>query len=245
MKSSVLGMTLMSIVTSMGLLHPLDTHAAFINYGTSITVRGEVGNSSGIEDSFYEQDIFWNASGTVSKLGSVASSTGHLSATSASTTTYGADGFSFSGSSSSQATIDESSGVLQIASSDSWFQWEFIVTEYTTVSVSFSGLLPEDTSISSSGSSLSMYECDFNCWGSSPLSDNSSFLASPGITYVMYGGLNTEIGTITTSGSADANWSLNVTGTSAAAPEVPIPAAAWLFGSGLLGLIGVARRKKA
>jgi hypothetical protein len=26
---------------------------------------------------------------------------------------------------------------------------------------------------------------------------------------------------------------------------VPIPAAAWLFGSGLLGLIGIARRKKA
>jgi len=25
---------------------------------------------------------------------------------------------------------------------------------------------------------------------------------------------------------------------------VPVPAAAWLFGSGLLGLIGVARRKK-
>ena len=27
--------------------------------------------------------------------------------------------------------------------------------------------------------------------------------------------------------------------------EVPIPAAAWLFGSGLLGLVGIARRKKA
>ena len=27
--------------------------------------------------------------------------------------------------------------------------------------------------------------------------------------------------------------------------QVPVPAAAWLFGSGLLGLIGVARRKKA
>ncbi|MBT8120578.1 MAG: VPLPA-CTERM sorting domain-containing protein, partial [Gammaproteobacteria bacterium] len=26
---------------------------------------------------------------------------------------------------------------------------------------------------------------------------------------------------------------------------VPVPAAAWLFGSGLIGLIGVARRKKA
>ena len=28
-------------------------------------------------------------------------------------------------------------------------------------------------------------------------------------------------------------------------PEVPVPAAVWLFGSGLLGLVGVARRKKA
>lgn len=28
-------------------------------------------------------------------------------------------------------------------------------------------------------------------------------------------------------------------------PEVPIPAAMWLFGSGLLGLVGMARRKKA
>jgi hypothetical protein len=32
--------------------------------------------------------------------------------------------------------------------------------------------------------------------------------------------------------------------TNTAAP-VPVPAAAWLFGSGLLGLVGVARRKKA
>jgi hypothetical protein len=30
-----------------------------------------------------------------------------------------------------------------------------------------------------------------------------------------------------------------------AAPAVPVPAAVWLFGSGLLGLVGVARRKKA
>ena len=29
------------------------------------------------------------------------------------------------------------------------------------------------------------------------------------------------------------------------APAVPIPAAVWLFGSGLLGLVGVARRKRS
>ncbi|MGB5716088.1 MAG: VPLPA-CTERM sorting domain-containing protein [Gammaproteobacteria bacterium] len=28
-------------------------------------------------------------------------------------------------------------------------------------------------------------------------------------------------------------------------PGVPLPAAFWLFGSGLLGLVGIARRKKA
>jgi hypothetical protein len=27
--------------------------------------------------------------------------------------------------------------------------------------------------------------------------------------------------------------------------QVPLPAAVWLFGSGLLGLVGIARRKKA
>ena len=39
--------------------------------------------------------------------------------------------------------------------------------------------------------------------------------------------------------------STDITNTAVASrtPEVPIPAAAWLFGSGLLGLMGVARRK--
>jgi hypothetical protein len=40
----------------------------------------------------------------------------------------------------------------------------------------------------------------------------------------------------------NANFNANLTPTPD--PVVPIPAAAWLFGSGLLGLVGIARRKK-
>lgn len=36
-----------------------------------------------------------------------------------------------------------------------------------------------------------------------------------------------------------------IVGNDASVSAVPVPAAAWLFGSGLLGLIGVARRKAA
>jgi hypothetical protein len=40
-------------------------------------------------------------------------------------------------------------------------------------------------------------------------------------------------------------WAVRPGDVAAAASTVPVPAAAWLFGSGLLGLIGVARRKAA
>ena len=40
------------------------------------------------------------------------------------------------------------------------------------------------------------------------------------------------------------NGTLNYTAASAAVSAVPVPAAAWLLGSGLVGLVGVARRKK-
>lgn len=40
-------------------------------------------------------------------------------------------------------------------------------------------------------------------------------------------------------------YALHLTGVVQAAAPVPLPAAAWLFGSGLLGLMGAARRKKA
>jgi hypothetical protein len=42
------------------------------------------------------------------------------------------------------------------------------------------------------------------------------------------------------------NWRLDADGTlTYGAPAVPVPAAVWLMGSGLLGLVGVARRRKA
>jgi hypothetical protein len=35
------------------------------------------------------------------------------------------------------------------------------------------------------------------------------------------------------------DWNVNITGV------VPVPPAVWLFGSGLLGLVGIARRRKS
>ena len=48
------------------------------------------------------------------------------------------------------------------------------------------------------------------------------------------------------SGFGDVFYHLHLEGTAAlaGAPAVPVPAAVWLFGSGLMGLVGVARRKK-
>ncbi|MDB4517022.1 VPLPA-CTERM sorting domain-containing protein [Crocinitomicaceae bacterium] len=40
------------------------------------------------------------------------------------------------------------------------------------------------------------------------------------------------------------DWKLTINTSGEVAPPVPLPAAVWLFGSGLLGLIGIARRKK-
>ena len=40
-------------------------------------------------------------------------------------------------------------------------------------------------------------------------------------------------------------YQLHLTGTVGPGSAVPVPAAVWLFGSGLLGLVGVARRRKA
>ena len=71
------------------------------------------------------------------------------------------------------------------------------------------------------------------------------------------GGAGTWTGTVVNFGNVGAAWTafdgtpysekFNVTlnGVAAPPPEIPVPAAVWLFGSGLLGLVGVARRKKS
>ncbi len=46
-------------------------------------------------------------------------------------------------------------------------------------------------------------------------------------------------------GFAGVAYQLHLEGTVGAASVIPVPAAVWLFGSGLLGLVGVARRKAA
>jgi hypothetical protein len=71
------------------------------------------------------------------------------------------------------------------------------------------------------------------------------------------GGAGTWTGTVVNFGNVGAAWTafdgtpysekFNVTlnGVAAVVPEVPVPAAVWLFGSGLIGLVGVARRKRS
>jgi hypothetical protein len=45
--------------------------------------------------------------------------------------------------------------------------------------------------------------------------------------------------------SLDANGNLTISGNTTTPPPIPLPAAVWLFGSGLMGLVGVSRRRKA
>ena len=70
---------------------------------------------------------------------------------------------------------------------------------------------------------------------------------------IVCGGSNCDVGdtyvldysaTVPTGGFAGVFYALHLVGTIGEVSQVPVPAAVWLFGSGMLGLIGVARRKK-
>ena len=84
--------------------------------------------------------------------------------------------------------------------------------------------------------------------GPQSLADVVSFDIAAGDTFTIYA----ELKALTFGGYADAFSTLDMTfddisnlAALGPMPAVPVPAAVWLFGSGLLGLIGIARRKKA
>jgi len=68
------------------------------------------------------------------------------------------------------------------------------------------------------------------------------FTATGGDALSLYGGKGGII--ITSSGfnGFTSNWNSGILGSNAYTVIVPVPAAVWLFGSGLIGLVGVARR---
>ena len=72
-----------------------------------------------------------------------------------------------------------------------------------------------------------------------------SFDVSAGETFIIFGELHAN----SWGGTADAFNTLQMNFTddtyiSAAVTTVPLPAAAWLFGSGLLGLLGISRKRR-
>ena len=72
------------------------------------------------------------------------------------------------------------------------------------------------------------------------VSDFSTYWCLEGINDGCSGNPGTSNISIDGSGYVSSTLGINVIGTSA----VPVPAAAWLFGSGLIGLVGIARRKQ-
>ena len=84
------------------------------------------------------------------------------------------------------------------------------------------------------------------------LSNSDALLGLPGLDYADFGlrGLESGDTTVFNGGAVDLSWRASspgdwtrmITAFSPAA-VVPVPAAFWLFGSGLLGLIGIARSK--
>jgi len=74
------------------------------------------------------------------------------------------------------------------------------------------------------------------------VTDQSTSLLTMNGTGVLTGnGFDPTGATWSFSGESPTSYSMTITSTGI--PAVPVPAAVWLFGSGLLGLVGIARRK--
>jgi hypothetical protein len=68
----------------------------------------------------------------------------------------------------------------------------------------------------------------------------STSSCSDGSTYTLDGAFH-----VNGLGSTTLSYQLHLEGQIASPSSIPVPPAAWLFGSGLLGLIGISKRKKA
>jgi len=79
-------------------------------------------------------------------------------------------------------------------------------------------------------------------WGTNGSTDNSAEFGTDLSFYFWKTGGFSPDPTVT---QAVGSWSFDGTTLAYAASPVPVPAAVWLFGSGLMGLVGVSRRKKA
>ncbi len=139
------------------------------------------------------------------------------------------------------ATLAVTSDVRQIAN-DGSSAWQLVVEQagqryYSYPWDSFSG----GSWLSVTASNLSATDFDTNPWvgysGISPTGNNPDFgsTGAPIQFGFMFGNRIIGNGTLTNTLGLD-NFSVSVA-------TVPIPATAWLFGSGLLGLIGIARKK--
>ena len=65
------------------------------------------------------------------------------------------------------------------------------------------------------------------------------------VTYDSYADLLSNDFSASSFSQLNINANFSAGGLAATVPPVPIPPALWLFGSGLIGLAGIARRKKA
>lgn len=156
-------------------------------------------------------------------------------------------------------------GAVQIMStSNQNTPWTMFTSAINTMDTNLNGFM---TALNSTGCGTAN-SCVDTSPGTAPFGSTGSFNVSLGTgtwtntagignsLYAFYltgsgGGPSTPaIETLYQNSQNTASWTLNTDGTltyslAPAVSAVPVPAAVWLFGSGLLGLVGIARRKRA
>lgn len=105
--------------------------------------------------------------------------------------------------------------------------WTLDVSSATNVSFNLSGVLPFSTGLFNNSTFTAPSALSFT-------GSTASALLSAGTYYLaVFSGF----------GNVGVPYDLNITSTDVSVGNVPVPAAVWLFGSALMGLIGAGRRK--